>query len=278
MDKVIAGIVTYNPDILRLKENITAISKQVVTLVIVDNYSDNIKSIETLISKFDNIEIIKLQENRGIAYALNVIGNYAMRVHAKFYLTLDQDSVVTDNLIEEYLKYSNILKDFGLISSYHIDFNDRQNIKKDLQLSKIEFPITSGSFMRTDLFEKGIRFNDKLFIDKVDYDMDLQLRINGYQLYRIPYIGFYHQLGDISYKSLFGKKIMLTNHSANRYYYNYRNTLVLAKKYGILNKNIINFFVGDTLLFWKILFFEKQKKTKLLAIINGIFDGFKTKN
>ena len=42
--KYIAGIVLYNPDLGRLKENIESICKQVDKVILIDNGSDNIRS------------------------------------------------------------------------------------------------------------------------------------------------------------------------------------------------------------------------------------------
>ena len=47
--KIFCGIVTFNPDIERLKENILAIQNQVDSIYIFDNYSDNRKGIQSLI-------------------------------------------------------------------------------------------------------------------------------------------------------------------------------------------------------------------------------------
>ena len=46
MKKFAAGIVSYNPDISRLKENIETIRKQVKIVLIIDNASDNVFSTE----------------------------------------------------------------------------------------------------------------------------------------------------------------------------------------------------------------------------------------
>ena len=51
MNEVIAGIVTYNPDINRLCKNLDAIKNQVSCIVIVDNASINIEEIKNLIAR-----------------------------------------------------------------------------------------------------------------------------------------------------------------------------------------------------------------------------------
>ena len=52
--KYIAGIVLYNPDLGRLKENIESICKQVDKVILIDNGSDNIREIEDLIKEYLN--------------------------------------------------------------------------------------------------------------------------------------------------------------------------------------------------------------------------------
>ena len=59
VEDVLAGIVTYNPDIKRLNENIIALLKQVKHVYIVDNGSHNILEIENLITSYKNIIINK---------------------------------------------------------------------------------------------------------------------------------------------------------------------------------------------------------------------------
>lgn len=91
--KYIAGIVLYNPDLGRLKENIESICKQVDKVILIDNGSDNIREIEDLIKEYLNCILLKNGENMGIAYALNQILKYAYENDVKWFLTLDQDSV-----------------------------------------------------------------------------------------------------------------------------------------------------------------------------------------
>ena len=50
MEKIYAGIVTFNPDIERLKENVCAICIQVPEVVIFDNGSSNFVDIQECIS------------------------------------------------------------------------------------------------------------------------------------------------------------------------------------------------------------------------------------
>lgn len=83
--KYIAGIVLYNPDLGRLKENIESICKQVDKVILIDNGSDNIREIEDLIKEYLNCILLKNGENMGIAYALNQILKYAYENDVKWF-------------------------------------------------------------------------------------------------------------------------------------------------------------------------------------------------
>lgn len=64
MEAIFAGIVLFNPEISRLKENITHILGQVDRLILVDNGSSNKEEIQSEIQSFntDKILYINLQK------------------------------------------------------------------------------------------------------------------------------------------------------------------------------------------------------------------------
>lgn len=89
-EHVMAGIVLYNPDIDRLKENIKCILPQVDTLLLVENGSSDTSYINDL-TNINKILMVKNQKSMGIAYALNQILGYGYSHGFKWVLTLDQD-------------------------------------------------------------------------------------------------------------------------------------------------------------------------------------------
>ena len=62
MNKILSVIVTYNPEINRLKQNLENIINQVDEVIIIDNNSDNIGLIQELTDYF-----------RSNQYMLNII-------------------------------------------------------------------------------------------------------------------------------------------------------------------------------------------------------------
>ena len=266
--KILAGIVTFNPDIKRLSENIAAVSAQVDQVIIVDNHSTNLEEFK----RFDNVEIISLDENKGIAFALNEIGSYAIKNNYDWFLTLDQDSVVCDGMIAEYRRYFD-LPQVGILSCDFQDVNDAVNNERyEIPYQEIQLCITSGALMNTYCFEHSSKFDEKMFIDLVDYEINLQYQKLLYKMYKISFVGFKHEIGERGHRKIFGRDIYFNNHSAIRRYYFSRNSIYLIRKYG-WNNITKGLFIANNGHAIKVILFEKQKWKKTFLYIKGLLDG-----
>ncbi|MDT2926296.1 glycosyltransferase [Lactococcus lactis] len=270
---ILAGIVCFNPDILGLKKNIDAISPQVDKILIVDNNSINIDSIKKI---SDSIEIIELKENKGIAYALRTIANFAEKGQYEWFLTLDQDTVVFEDIIYNYSKYFN--KDHaGILTCNYLNRGDNKLItsdwnKNDASYSIAKFCITSASLINTNCYKETPGFDSKMFIDLVDYDLNFSMSKKGYYTYWINFLGFSHEVGNSNVHSFFGKKVSTLNHKPFRRYYLARNAIYLLKKHG-MTKETIRLFLGNQKILMKIILFEDNKKESLKEFFRGEKDG-----
>lgn len=97
--KTLAGIVLFNPDVDRLKENVNAIIQQVDDLILIDNGSGNINEVKAIHFHDKKYTIIENGNNLGIATALGQIMEYGIQYGYDWVLTLDQDSVCRPGLI-----------------------------------------------------------------------------------------------------------------------------------------------------------------------------------
>lgn len=69
---VAGGIISFNPNLQRLQENIEAIYRQVDKLLIIDNASDNSLLVEELASTYgSSVYYYNNNDNKGVAVALN---------------------------------------------------------------------------------------------------------------------------------------------------------------------------------------------------------------
>lgn len=269
--KCLAGIVTYNPNIEILKQNISSIFEQVDNVIVIDNGSKNNPEINE-IAKSMYCKMINLPENMGIAYALNLILDYADKNNYDYFLTLDQDSICPKNIIEVYYKYLN-LTDWGILTCNYISTDEKATNKNyPNKISEVNECITSGSFCKVSVFKRIGGFDNKLFIDCVDNDICINLRVNGYRIFKVNEIEIKHNLGVYYCRNFFNHKIIIYSEPPFRHYYISRNWVLLSKKY---HKN----YYGRVIRIWlKSFIFESRKYKITKATFLGIYDGLQGKS
>lgn len=278
MADIAAGIVLYNPDLNRLKENIDAIYDQVKLLVLVDNNSNNINLIERKYSVNKKIIFIKNRSNFGIAKALNQLMTFCESKAYEWVLTLDQDSVCPFNMIDEYRRYIEIPK-VGILSPIVNDRNmTKVFIEEDNENSYelIDNFITSAALTNVSIWKKIGGFDEGMFIDLVDSEYAKRLKLNDFKIIKVNTVVLLHELGDLTRHKFFFREIYIMNHSAFRKYYMARNVLYCAKKYkesGSVIKAYKTIF--NTIL--ATLIYEQNKWEKIRRIIRGMVDGRKLK-
>lgn len=274
MEKIICGIVLYNPEINRLKENIYSIKEQVDNIIFFDNGSKNFDKIKYYIRSINkDFIIINSNKNCGIAYALNRIAQYAINNGYNWLLTLDQDTVVNKNLISIYRKYLD-LPMLGQLSCLFTDRNaDKVQKSKKLAYQKVKYCITSGTLIKLEALEKVGGYDEQLFIDWVDNEICCRLRTFNYETYRINFYGFLQEMGHIKENKILFKKVYTPNYNPIRYYYNARNSIYVSRKYN--DENVYKILFNQFKMATMISFFEHKKLKKVKAIFKGIKAGFK---
>lgn len=264
---VAAGIVTYNPELELLKKNIQAVLPQVELLIVVDNHSDCIRQIQELLLSFDRpIVLIQNEENMGIAKALNQIMDYAQRQQNGWVLTLDQDSIIPSGMVAELLAHAQ-----ANVAIVCPTIRDR-NAHMDFGPDKIspEQCITSGSLTNVAIWKRVGGFDEKMFIDEVDFDYNYRVLKAGYRIYQDSHVILDHAFGAAKQIRIFNRSFAITNYSPTRKYYTtrnkiyncYKNDQPFAKAFFVIGRRTIG-----------VLLFEKQKGEKLKAILKGIHDG-----
>lgn len=291
MEKISAGIVTYNPEMQRLEENINAIIGQVDEVVLVDNGSTNINEIEQKWADNDKVSIINNKENMGIATALNQIIDYSLKNGYNWTLTLDEDSVVPEDMIEKYMDYIDRENTAMIVPIICDRVMGTIDLKEEITsaYTLVETAITSGSLMNNLIWKKVGGFKDELFIDYVDFDYCMKVRLAKYDIVRVNSVKLLHELGNATeiklftfleklckdgseWKRRFSELRYTTNHSPKRLYYVTRNQYYYINHYR-------PYFDAARLekgmrIAWAVkLIFEKDRIKKFKAIRKGIKDG-----
>ena len=278
--EILAVIVSYNCDdkILRCYNSI---KEQADKIIIVDNFSQDEKSKQYLKQLSTEAEIIYNNKNYGIAKALNQAAKYATDNNYKWLLTADQDSEFlpdTYNLmLSSYEKMFDKDKTMLIAPKFKKRIEYIEDKKSYLRADNITWKketniITSGSLIKTEIFKKVGGFEEKLFIDGVDFDFCYRININGFITKIAQNIFFICEFAEERKKYSFS----VANYSAQRRYFIARNSVYIAKKYFFkfpLQVLIVVLHNGMFLSSIKILLFERNKFNKMRSIYKGFFDG-----
>jgi rhamnosyltransferase len=196
-NKIAGVVVLYNPDKECIK-NINSYLDQVNFLYLVDNSEiQNTELCDKLILS-SNVKYIANEMNLGIAHALNQSAVLAQQNNFEFLLLMDQDSSADSELIKYYVEYlsSNDISKLGMLAPVPIYNPEIRNA--DYPISKeIDVAITSGCLVNLKVYEKAGPFDEKLFIDYVDFEYCLRLRKMGFSIIQIGKANIYHQLGNL---------------------------------------------------------------------------------
>lgn len=276
-------IVTYNPNINLLLNLIDSIKHQVRNIYIVDNSNPKCNKLE----KLENINVIYLEENMGIAYAQNVGLKAALENSAKYVMLSDQDTIYPSNYVVNMIEAFSADNNVAAIAPLFKDINQKKDnegfiVKKRLFGSKLIYPkkgfhevfqvIASGKIILSK-YLKDIGFMDEsLFIDYVDIEWCWRAKKHKYKIIGNANVLITHKLGDISVDAV-GKNITLR--SPIRHYYMVRNSLYLSltcKSLNLMDRFFLFFrafylMVGLTIL-------SKPHLIHAKYTISGIIDGF----
>lgn len=286
-----AGIVLYNPNINRLLENFNSIRDQVDFVILIDNFSTNIAIIKELNLIDEKTILIENNENKGVAKALNQITDLAKKMNYDYVYLLDQDTISSPTIISTYNDFIKF-NDVGLLTPYIVDINktdiDSYKAQKHAKTTEVNWAITSGSLINIYFWELVGKFDEFLFIDNVDIDYSIRLKLYGIKQYRINEEYILHEVGNavptflyIYHKDNANKwlwrRYYRSNHSQVRNYYMVRNGIILARKY----RKYRNFYVSILMTFIYIIpkiIFEDKKISRIKIVILGIRDGFSKNN
>lgn len=268
---VFGVIIVYNPsaDVL---SNIRSYIGNLDTLFIYDNSSlNNEYFFKPLCDEF-SIEYIHNGRNDGISKSINVVAERLYDVNNSWLLTMDQDSSFEKETFKEMISFASLAESsVGIISPFH---NTALNKKKStLAVEEKLTVMTSGNLLNIAVHKKIGGFDEKYFIDCVDWEYCLKLSLYNYKVIMLNNIELIHGLGNpFKTKSLMsGKEIVILNHNHLRRYYITRNKLLIAsqylKKYPKLSLKYLRSLIKDLI---KIIFYEDEKTIKIRFYFKGI--------
>ena len=267
MKKILAGIVLYNPDLIRLNLVIAAVYNQVEEVLLYNNGSSNIEGIERIAEGYRRVVLLNAPENKGIAYALNQLCCWSVNKGYEWILTLDQDTICPENLIEKLNPYTES-DGIGIVCPGVI-YEGRENLNTEARGTEyVKACMTSASLTKLSAWKHVNGFREDYFIDFVDNEFCMKLRIAGMNILRIHDVHIVHQLGETKRKLFF----TYTYHKPFRFYYIARNNLCFIKEYR-KHLPLIKEYIKIVCILTKGFIVSDQKIETLRYILRGIYDA-----
>lgn len=290
--RIAAGVVLFNPDDEhRFIYCLNRLVEQFEKIYIFNNgrpYSFDM---------FSSVEYISENENKGIAYALNKIMSCAKKDGYSWVVTMDQDSVIPDGLVDGYAKHIDKNSNIGIVCPQVIDKRRIYSVaEKDSREEYVDFCITSAACTSVEAWERCGKFDEWLFIDLVDNDFCKRLTLSGYKILKLNQWVLDQEFGKIIPKSKqkqeFWLKVSKLLHNQNfakfsykkfvsplRVYYTNRNIIYVnkkLKKYGSVGYESYNCksYIGFIISFMIPSILRAGKKIDVLkATVKGVKDG-----
>ncbi|WP_194839918.1 glycosyltransferase [Aeromicrobium yanjiei] len=267
-------MVTFNPDMDRLSENINAVLPQVDELVIFDNASLETDRISA-IAKDCGVTLLRAGYNNGLSHAYNRIFEYAASKAAQSILLLDQDSVCSDGMVRSLASCTE--PETAIVSPRIVDRNlrdDRDQVPSGV--AEVDHCITSGSLCSLEAWKAVGGYDERFFIDFTDFDFCLRLRAAGFLILKNNAVTLSHELGQMQQHG----RVIAYNHSAFRNYHMARDMIFYARKHRAAPRNLKVRGRGVVMTYVVLLrktaivgAFEPDRVRRVSALIRGMISA-----
>ena len=285
MNKEVCSIVIlYQPDV-DVFNNLLALAQQSDYVLAINNGFIDEEYFYGLISTgVENIKLINLNRNEGIAHALNVGIEMARKLGYRWVSTFDQDSKVSDRYFEGMFSCYEKCKDMSIAVIAPVYYNrstdsmvtyvnKRYEVINSSGCKFVDTTITSGNIIDLYLVLDVKPFREELFIDQVDNDFNLRIIDSGMFILETDAI-LSHNLGNQKSHHFFGKRPVSNNHSAFRRYFISRNRVYMYRHYFRRHRKWVIYDMKHAILeIIKIILFEDDKVDKLRKSVLGLAHG-----
>lgn len=290
--RVYAIVVTFQPDLPRLRQLLTACLPQVAGLVVVDNGSGaRIQASLKNQGETDHFDVLALDGNLGVAAAQNKGVAWAKERGSSHLLFFDQDSVPSSDMVARLLSALDRCTRSGLavaaVGPTLVDRRTKTNtpfvhfsvlgVTKNAhaksdgeQLVETDFLVSSGMLIPLEMLDRVGLLEEGLFIDNVDLEWCFRARSMGLSLYGVDDAMMEHSVGD-QVIEVGGHIIHL--HNPLRQYYIMRNRILLYQRSYSPWGWIVQDFVRMLFKLFAFSLFFGPRRQNLAMMLKGIRDG-----
>jgi rhamnosyltransferase len=281
-ENVCAILVTYNPNISELKDNIKSVINYVDRICLIDNSTDEFLQTDIMNFHSDfNIHVISNKNNLGIAYAQNQGFDWAIKQGYDFFLLLDQDSKIEEDTVEKLLSTHKLLsvqnKKVACVGPLAFDRDKTENSLynnyglEDDKVLEVSETLSSGSLISKKAIKEIGNMEEDLFIDLVDYEWCWRAKNKGYSTFIARDVKLAHRLGE---GRVGVSRFSIGIPSPIRHYYQFRNTLIMLRRPYVPKDFKVKYAGILPIKFLFFLLFSKPRLLRIKFMIKGVVDGF----
>lgn len=288
MSATTAVVSLFNPT-EGVLDNVASLLAQVDNVVVVDDGSPQNPSRILAELEAMGCTTVRLNENSGIAAALNAGITQALAAKPKpdFILTMDQDSQLPPGYVQALVDAAASARVSGVRAGMVAPGSVRGlPVRRGPMLHGIQLggePIQSGLLIPVPVIERTGPFRDSLFIDGVDSEYFLRCRSLGLSTVLAAGASLDHALGTQTAASVLGKTVCFGGRALQvrtaatwRYYYIFRNRVLLAKLYGRKYPLwALKGFLSDYRHLVIVTLLAPGRLARLANAAGGVADGFR---
>jgi len=280
-ENIAAVMVTYHPE-GDLVGRVQRVLPQVQLVVVVDNSAS--RTIAALLGELEAIGVgcVRNPHNFGLGAALNQGIQRAAEMGFPFVLTLDQDTVVDEDMVATLIHVwsaypcPQTLAVLGSNSRSPTSGRVASRRRPTSQpFTEEKVVITSGSLISIPVYREIGPMRSDFFIDGIDLEYCLRARAYGFKILRTRQALMTHNLDRTVERRFLWRMVLVEHHEPWRHYHTGRNLLCIFRLYFWREPAFVfsaSFYFAKTLV--KTALFEKQRLRKLISIVSGIKDGF----
>lgn len=278
-NRVVAVVVSHNPDGASFVDALAAIVSQVAHVVVVDNGS-RASAVEAGRQYARlcpaTITWVALGENLGVAAGQNIGYRRAIEKNCEYVVFFDQDSVPDDGMIAALRGAAEWLRNNGRrvaavgpryrdprrdgAESFFVTIRHFRTVPAPHieDIVETDFLVSSGMLIPVEAIEAIGLMDEGLFIDHVDTEWCLRARSLGYRTFGVHSACMTHTLGVERMAVPLSRTRTLVVHKPERYYFMVRNSLLLLRR-------------GYSYWGWRI--FELRRLTCLFLLYGVLLPG-----
>jgi rhamnosyltransferase len=233
---VLAVVPTFHPDRDDLVHLVTTLTAQSVPTLVVDDASPCTYDPVLEAAREAGARVVQYRSNEGIARGLNAGLHAADGAGARWLLTVDQDSALAPDYVEQILLTADFASSelgpqkVGAVAAGSIDdasgeltypagIDDTVIITQEV--------IQTGTLWDVQALTAIGGFDETLGIDAVDAAACLRLRQTGRRIVLAPDLGIQHRVGEGRQVSILGRSVLASGHAPHRRTTMIRNRLRL---------------------------------------------------